>query len=144
MHDFSYPVQVRKDKGGRYLVRFPDIPFAITDGATRDEALEEAVDCLEEALAELIINSEEIPVPSPIKRVTTSVAPPAKMAIKVALYITMREQQSTKSALARRLKIDVREVRRMCDPYYGSKLPRMEEAIKSLGAEIVISLKSAA
>ena len=143
MYDFSYPVRVRKDKGGRYLVRFPDIPFAITDGATRNEALKEAVDCLEEALAELIISGEEIPVPSSI-RGTRSVAPPAKMAIKVAPYITMREQQATKSALARKLKIDVREVRRMCDPYYGSKLPRMEEAIRSLGAEIVISLKSAA
>ena len=116
----------------------------MTDGATRNEALEEATDCLEEALAELIINGEEIPVPSYIKRGITSFSPPAQMAMKVALYIAMREQQATKSSLARKLKIDVREVRRMCDPYYGSKLPRMEEAIRSLGKEVVISLRSAA
>ncbi len=144
MFNFNYPVRVRKDRSGRYLVTFPDIPFAVTDGATREAALEEAVDCLEEALAELIVNGEKVPVPSPIKSGMTMVTPPAQMAMKAALYIAMRNKKTTKSVLANKLNIDVREIRRMCDPYYGSKLPRMEEAIKSLGAEVIISLNTAA
>ena len=32
------------------LVSFPDVPEALTEGATRAEALSEAVDCLVDAL----------------------------------------------------------------------------------------------
>jgi len=33
MSRFAYPVELSRDEDGRYLVQFPDIPEALTDGA---------------------------------------------------------------------------------------------------------------
>jgi antitoxin HicB len=51
MFQFTYPAEIKKDEAGFFLVTFPDIPFAATDGKTLSEAMEEARDCLEEAIA---------------------------------------------------------------------------------------------
>ncbi len=47
---FAYPATLTRDAARRFLVRFPDIPEALTDGATEEEALREAADALSEAL----------------------------------------------------------------------------------------------
>ncbi len=39
---FAYPATLTRDAARRFLVRFPDIPEALTDGATEEEALREA------------------------------------------------------------------------------------------------------
>ena len=43
---FAYPCTLRKDSEGRFVARFPNVPEALTDGTTKEEALAEAVDCL--------------------------------------------------------------------------------------------------
>ena len=47
-NQFSYPVKLTKQKEGGYLVQFPDLPEAITQGEDIEDALNEAMDCLEE------------------------------------------------------------------------------------------------
>ena len=47
---FNYPVTLTKD-GDTILVRFRDIPEAITFGADKEEALLNAVDALETGLS---------------------------------------------------------------------------------------------
>jgi antitoxin HicB len=61
--NLPYEVKLSRDEDGRYLVRFPDIPEALTDGATREEALAEAADALAEALAGRINRGDNIPKP---------------------------------------------------------------------------------
>ena len=39
---FNYPVEIERDEDGRFVVMFPDFGWGATDGATREEALEEA------------------------------------------------------------------------------------------------------
>lgn len=51
---FNYPVKLTKQKEGGYLVQFPDLPEAITQGENVEDALNEAMDCLEEAIAHRI------------------------------------------------------------------------------------------
>ena len=46
----AYPVRLETDDHGAVLVSFPDIPEALTEGATEQEALAEAQDCLIAAL----------------------------------------------------------------------------------------------
>jgi antitoxin HicB len=43
---------------------------------------------------------------------------------------------------AKRLGIDEKEVRRLLDPHYGSKLPRIAQAIEALGRRLVIGLEA--
>jgi antitoxin HicB len=59
--EYRYPATLEPDKEGRVLVRFADLPEALTDGADFGEALFEAADCLSEALASRIVDGEEIP-----------------------------------------------------------------------------------
>ena len=49
-----YPVKLTKQNEGGYLVTFPDLPEAITQGKSIADALIEANDCLEEAIANRI------------------------------------------------------------------------------------------
>jgi predicted RNase H-like HicB family nuclease len=84
---------------GRYLVRFPDLPEALTDGVDEDEALAEAADCLSEALASRIVDGEEIPSPSP-ERDRYLVSPDPTIALKAALYTALRRRDMTIADLA--------------------------------------------
>ena len=89
---FSYPATFRRDKGGRVLVGFPDLPEAHTDGRDMAEAVEEAIDCLGSVLAFRIAEKSDIPVPSRLKRGQRLVPVPLWIAGKLALYVTMAEQ----------------------------------------------------
>ena len=66
LRNYAYPADIRADDDGRFVVKFPDLPEALTDGATFDEALLEASDCLSEALAGRLVGKEPIPKPSPL------------------------------------------------------------------------------
>lgn len=55
----------------------------------------------------------------------------------------MREAGITKVQLAKKLGVDEKEVRRLLDPHYGSKLPRITQAIDALGHRLVIGLETA-
>ena len=46
----AYPVSLERQEDGSILVSFPDIPEALTEGKTEQEALAEAEDCLVAAL----------------------------------------------------------------------------------------------
>ena len=125
---------------GVVLVRFPDLPEALTEGHDRADALRQASDCLDEAIAGRIARGEPIPRPSRRGRGHHPVAVPPQTAIKAALTLAFREADITKSELARRLGCDVREARRLLDPRYPSKLPRIAEALSRLDKGLAISL----
>ncbi|NBC31262.1 MAG: type II toxin-antitoxin system HicB family antitoxin [Alphaproteobacteria bacterium] len=61
----SYPAALEEDVSGRLLVTFRDLPEARTDGATVEEALVEAQDCLNSVLAFRAKDGIDIPRPSP-------------------------------------------------------------------------------
>src|SRR5438094_522900 len=116
MRRFQYPATFTPEKEGGYMVRFVDLPEAITSGADRIDALAQAADCLEEAIAGRITDGEEIPRPSSPRRNQALVTVPAPTAAKAALYLAMREARIKNTELARRLGCHEKEVRRMLDP----------------------------
>lgn len=140
-NQFSYPVKLTKQKEGGYLVQFPDLPEAITQGEDIEEALIEAIDCLEEAIAHRIAKKLEIPTPSHRKK-CKYVALPTTFAAKTALYLAMREKKFSNTSLAKKLDCDEKEVRRLLDPHYNSKLPRIEQALYVLGKKLQIEMTS--
>ena len=80
---YSYPIDLHKEREGGFSITFPDFDEAFTDGDTFAEAIAEAGDCLEEALAGRIARREDIPTPSPAKGRPAAV-PGAILAAKVA------------------------------------------------------------
>ena len=137
MHNFHFPAKFTRDrKEGGFVITFRDIPEAITESESIKNGFIEAADCLEEAIAGRIDDGLDIPEPSKPRRSEHLISVPAHTAIKAALYLAMVEKEMNKSELARRLNIDVREVRRMLNPHHGTKLPAMEQALEALGKHI--------
>jgi antitoxin HicB len=142
---FIYPATIEDDGAGNLLVTFRDIPFAATEGATIDEALTEARDCLETAIASCIKDKEDIPTPSEVQKGEYPIRLPAQTASKAALYIAIQKSGiSNKSELARRLGVNEKEIRRMLDPWHQTKLPRIEAALAALGYRISITMMKTA
>jgi antitoxin HicB len=143
MRSFTYPAKVSRDRARRYVVTFPDLPRCATDGSTLGEALTEATDALEEAVAHRIAAGLEVPPPSRPKRGQRCVSLSAQMSAKAALYLAVRDAGITKSALARRLGSGEAEVRRMLDPRHNTRLRRLEEALRVLGQRLVVHAEAA-
>jgi len=145
MERFVYPATLTPDsKDNGFVVTFVNVPEAITHGEDRADALREAADCLEEAIANRMATGLPIPSPSPVKKRQYAVPLPAQTAAKAALYIALQETKVTKAELAKRLRCDEKEVRRLLDPRHPSKLPRIEAALAAVGQRLVVGLQSAA
>lgn len=141
-NQFNYPATLTKQKEGGYLVQLPDFPEAITQGDTIEDALIEATDCLEEAIANRIEMKLSIPTPRQLKKSQYNISLHATFAAKTALYLAMREQKLTNTLLAKKLHCDEKEVRRLLNPHYNSKLPRIEQALFVLGKRLQIEVVS--
>ena len=137
----AWPAMLVADDQRRVQVRFPDFPEALTDGADDAEALAEAADCLAEAVAARIADEEDLPAPSPLRRGMHPIPLPPLLAYKAALFSAMRRDRVSKSELARKLKVDEKDVRRLIDPKYrGSKVERLHAALAACGITTQISL----
>lgn len=141
MNRFEFPVSLKSAKEGGFVVTCRDLPQLVTQGEDLADALIQAADAMDEVFATYMLKGLGFPKPSAPKRGERNVAPPAGTVAKAALYVAMREAGITKSQLARQLGVDEKEVRRLLDPHYGSKLPRIAEAINLLGKRLVIGLE---
>ncbi len=85
------------------VIGFRDVPEAITQGNGERDALWQAADCLEEAIAGRVANGEEIPKAPEAARGERLIPVPAPMTAKAALYLAMREAGMTNVHLAAKL-----------------------------------------
>jgi antitoxin HicB len=137
---FTYSVKLTKQKTGGYLVQFPDLPEAIAQGESMGDALLEAADCLGEAIANRVAMKLEIPPASRAANKQLVVALSATLAAKTALYLAIAESNMSNVKLAREMECDEKEVHRLLDPYYQSKMPRIEQALHVLGQRLEIGV----
>jgi antitoxin HicB len=142
----SYIAKFQNDEGG-LLVTFPDIPEAITGGASDEEAFANAQEALELALLTYANDGRDIPAAS--KRSTAAgrsihIPVAAAVAAKIAFIIAFRESGLTRVAFAKKLGKAETEVRRMLDPYHQTKLPAIEAGLNVLGKRLIISIAEAA
>ena len=137
----QYPAVLQQDEDGHYLVRFPDFTWGATDGETKEEALAEAQDCLDELIIATLEEGEDLPVPSEVTPHHVPVAPSALIAAKALLHFTVSSQQLNKSQLARQMGVDEKAVRTMMAPRKGSKVQSIESALAAMGKRIVLSIE---
>jgi antitoxin HicB len=132
-----YPVDLEPD-GRFYLVTFPDIPEAITQGDSIEDALLHAADVLESAMDFYIEEGKAIPTPSKAKRGQRVIELPASYAAKILLLNEMAAQKVRPAELARRLKVTRQEVNRLIDSRHASKIDGIAQALKALGKTLEI------
>ena len=141
MERFEYAVNLANAEEGGFVVTCRDLPQLVTQGDDLAHALLEAADAMDEVFAAYMQGGIGFPAPTKARKNESLVAPPAGTIAKAALYVAMREAGITKVQLAKRLGVDEKEVRRLLDPHYGSKLPRIAQAISLLGRRLVIGLE---
>jgi len=129
-----YAVRLSKDDNGTFLVTVPDVPGAITDGDTKDEALARAVDAVLTVFDECMRTRR--PIPAPKTMANTTIEIPVLEAAKVALYQTMTDQHVTKSELGRRLKVHLPQVDRILNVRHASQMGQVVSAFHALGKRV--------
>lgn len=134
---FDYPVVLEAQPEGGFVVTFPDVPEAITQGEDKDEALLYAVEALESALLFYIGDRAPLPVPSEALGRPT-VRPSALECAKLGVYQAMTEQGLRKTDLARRLGWHLPQVDRLFDLSHASRFDQIEAAARALGRHVEV------
>jgi antitoxin HicB len=135
----SYPVVLTPDKeDGGFVVTFPDIPEALTQGETVEEALAMAAEALESAMDFYFDARRTVPMPSAPKRRQHVVELPLSVAAKILLLNEMIRQQVRPAELARRLQTTPQQVNRLTDLHHASKIDGIAGAMKVLGKTLEI------
>jgi antitoxin HicB len=140
---FEYPAKIEQDSAGFYMVTFPDFPEAATDASSLNKAIDEAIDCLEEAVAGRMKRGEDIPAPSPPMTGTIRITLSTLYAMKAALYLALREAQLSQTALAAKLRKGEREVQRLLDPEHASSISSIEAALRAIGKRVQVVVEDA-
>ena len=117
-----YPVQLEPAEEGGFVVTFPDIPEAITQGEDREDALRRGADVLESALDFYLESGRQVPMPSKPRRGQLMVELPASVSAKLILLNEMVAQKIRPAELARRLKVTPQEVTRLIDLRHTSRI----------------------
>ena len=143
MERFEYAVILTPADEGGFVVTCRDLPQLVTQGEDVADALSEASDAMDEVFAAYMQAKLTFPTPSKARRGEYRVAPPAETMAKAALFSAMKEAHVTNVQLAKQLGVDEKEVRRLLDPHYASKLPRIAQAVAALGKRLVIGLEAA-
>ena len=129
----SYPAKFDPAEEGGFVVTFPDIPEAITQGDDEAEALWAARNALESALDFYFDSGRAVPVPSKPKRGQRLIELSAGLSAKILLLNEMVAQKVRPAELARRLKIKPQEVTRLLNLRHATKIDGVALALKALG-----------
>ena len=134
----DYPVNLEADAEGGFVLTFPDVPEAITQGEDEDEALLYAVDALGTALSFYVDSRKPLPNASKPKRGQRTVRPSALEGAKLGVYQAMMSQGIKKAELARRLGWHMPQVDRLFDLRHASRLDQIEAAARALGRQLEV------
>jgi antitoxin HicB len=132
-----YPANFQPD-GKFFLVTFPDIPEAITQGDDIEDAMLHAADVLESALDFYLESGRPIPAPSKSNRGQHLIELPASLSAKILLRNEMVAQKIRPAELARRLKVTPQEVTRLTSLHHTTKIDGIAGALKALGKTLEI------
>ena len=134
---FKFPVKLTLDKvDGGFVVTFPDIPEAITQGDTKAEALVAAKDALETALDFYFEDKRAVPRPSKPKRGQNVIDLSASLSAKVLLLNEMIKQGVRSAELARRLNTTPQEVNRLTNIRHTTRIDGIAAALQVMGKHL--------
>lgn len=145
MRDFTeimrYPVNLKPAVEGGFVVSFPDIPEALTQGDSRHEALEAAQDALVTAFEFYFDDNETIPLPSAVDAADDYVEIPLSVASKVLLLNAFLEAKITQQELASRIGRPKQEITRLFDLKHATKIDAVQTAVRALGKQLSLTVQ---
>lgn len=136
-----YPARFEPDEAdGGYVVTFRDIPEAITQGETLDEARSMGADALLTSMDFYFEDKRPVPAPSKAKKGEELIALPASVSAKVLLLNEMLAQGVTPSELARRMGTRPQDVNRIMDLGHTTKIDTIADAFEAIGRHLELSV----
>lgn len=137
----KFPIILTPDPDdGGFVVTFPDIPEAITQGDTKEEAIAMAQDALETAIEFYFEDKRAVPTPSKLKRGQHAIELPASLSAKVLLLNEMVTQKIRPVELARRLNTTPQEVNRLTNLRHTTRIDGIAAALQAMGRHLEISI----
>ena len=131
-----YPAKFKPAKEGGFVVTFRDIPEAITQGESVEDAMIRARDALETALDFYFDDRREVPAPSKARRGERLIELPASLSAKVLLLNEMVRQRVRPADLARRLHTTPQEITRLTDVRHRTRIDSIAAALQALGKQL--------
>lgn len=125
---------------GCYVVSFRDIPEALTQGYSLEEATEMAEDALQTAMDFYFEDNRPVPMPSQAEEGEHLIGLPLSVWSKVLLLNTMLEQHISQTELAKRLHKPKQEIQRIVDLGHSTKIDTVIDALKALGKQPQLSI----
>ena len=136
----AYPITLEHD-GNSYAVFFTDIPEAITQGETLEQALEMAQDALVTAMDFYFEDKRAVPLPSAMQEGQYGVTLPPSIWAKVLLLNAVCEQGIRPSEMARKMGARPQEVNRLFNLHQATKIDTIAKAMQALGKRLVLSFE---
>jgi len=131
---------LERQENGWWLVRFPAIPEALTEGEAEEEARASAVDSVIAALEGYMKAGKPLPREGAGHVGPDRAVLPSLVTAKLAVYETMRVRGWSKVRLARELGMPENSVRRLLDLRHSSHMWVIDEALAKMDAELSIDL----
>ena len=133
----AYPVHLEPAEEGGFVVTFPDIPEACTQGNDEADALSWAQGALETTLEIYIDRGLHVPHPSSLNG-RLAVILPVVVSGKVILHNTLIDSGKTRADLALMLNLQPALVERLMSLQYKSKIEQIETALAAFGKRLVV------
>jgi antitoxin HicB len=140
MMAFGYRYTLERQENGWWLVRFPAIPEALTEGATEEEARANAVDCVIAALEGYMKAGKPLPKRGASHTSAKRAVLPSLVTAKLAVYQTMHTRGWSKVKLAKELDMPENSVRRLLNLRHESHMWIIDEALQKMNTELPIDL----
>ena len=136
----QYPALIEPQESSGYLVTFPDIEEAFTEGQTIDEALFNAAEVLSAILEYKIENNETIKDPSALEGENIYFVAP-EVAIQSTLLVNKARGEKSMAELARALNTSWPSVQRLENPKHSPTLKLLDKAAAALGKKLVLNFE---
>lgn len=131
-----YPINLEPCDGG-YFVSFPDVPEALTQGDTREEALSMGLDALVTAFEFYFEDGRKVPAPGEVSGDYVEV--PASVVAKVIMLSAFVDSRLSQVELAKKMGVAKQEVTRLFDLRHATKIDTIQKALSALGKRLEIT-----
>jgi antitoxin HicB len=140
-----YTAILTPDPKSGYVVEFPDLPWAITQGETEVECMENAADVILATLEELMRRRAPLPRPKRHRGPTARQVPlPALVEAKLALYRALLSSGLSRAAFGRKLGLHPMQLDRLFDLRHASRIDQIESALRALDKRLIVGVQDAA
>lgn len=136
----QYPAHFEADPSGGFVITFRDIPEAITQADSLEEANAAALDALVTAMDFYFEDRRPVPAPSSARAGECLVALPTSIEAKVLLLNRLLKERLRPADLAKRMHVKPQEVTRILNLRHATKIDTLAAAIKAAGGELRLSV----